>query len=719
MRRKLLICISAFTVIFIIIISSIIWTRKWRMVGTAPAYSNKVYKLQFGHDLAADSAQHVAALKFASLVEQRTAGRVNIRVYPDHQLGNDHEMIEATRNGDLAITLAPTAKLSSIVPAMQYVDLPFLFPSREDAYELLDGEPGRMILEQLNAYGLVGVTYWEIGFKQFTANRSIRLPSDFNGLNVRVMKSPLIMDQFKAFGANPIPIEFQQTYQALFDGVVDAQENPLVSIVNRKFYEVQSDVVISNHAYLGSVFLISKKMLDSLPKDLRETLIVTAQELTSFEREETQEREKRFLEMLETKGVHIYFLNPKEREKFRAATEHIVATYRDIIGPQILDMTFQYLDKKSVFEGSEAIVIGLDADMTLGSGSSGLAIKRGMELAVDDINMAGGLLGKKLKIITRDHGGISARGLRNMDFFSGVGNLVAVMGGLHSPVALSELDFIHRKKIIYLDPWAAATDIVNNGYDPNYVFRISANDRDAGQFIVEQALHRYKNIALLLENTGWGRSNYQAITETLSDKGVMPVEVQWFNWGETDMTPQLTKITDSGADVLLMVANAPEGVNIIRSMSKLSWKLPILSHWGITGGDFWAHVHGDLKLVDLQFLQTFSFLSSENEKARNLGERYCQKYHLPSTEMISVPCGTAHAYDLVHLLGKAIIRAGSFDRPTVRDALEKVGSYHGVLKTYEPPFTVERHDALSKKDFFLARYDDYGHIIPVTAVGRQ
>ena len=145
-----------------------------------------------------------------------------------------------------------------------------------------------------------------------------------------------------------------------------------------------------------------------------------------------------------------------------------------------MDRAARYLQKR-YDPGQDDIVIGLDADMTLGSAPSGIAIKRGMELAMDEINQKGGLLGKKLSIKVCDHGGISARGIANMIYFSKVKNLVAVMGGFHSPVALSELTTIHNEKLIYLDPWAAATLIVDNGFDPNYVFRVSVRDQHAGR----------------------------------------------------------------------------------------------------------------------------------------------------------------------------------------------------------------------------------------------
>lgn len=672
-----------------------------------------VYNLRFGYANPTDSAQHVVALKFADIVNHKSGGRVIIEVFPAQELGNDHQMIEAAMNGKLAVIIPPTAKLSILVPSLQYSDLPFLFPSREDAYELLDGEPGKMLLEQLKPHELIGATFWESGFKQFTANKAIRSPEDFMGLKIRVMKSRLIMDQFKAFGAHPIPIDFHKTYQAIKDGGVDGQENPLGSIVNMKFYEVQSHVVISNHAYLGYVFAFSKTIFESLPSDIQSILLSTAKELTLFQRKEIIEREKDFIQTIKNSGTDVYYLTNEERSRFRTATAHMIEKYRDLIGAEILDKTSLLLQKKYGTPGEDKIIIGLDADMTLGSAPSGLSIKRGMELAIREINQQGGILGKKLDIMVRDHAGISTRGIANMKYFADVKNLAAVMGGIHSPVALSELNIIHKEKIIYLDPWAAATSIVDNGYQPNYVFRVSVRDQYAGSFLVKQALQKYKNVALLLENTGWGRSNHKAMTNALAEQKLTPVIVEWFNWGEKDMTPQLARIENSGAEVILLVSNAPEGISIIKSMAQRPKKIPVISHWGITGGYFWENTNRELEIVNLKFLQTFSFMSPKKEMTKEIIQKYYNEYDVKIPGEIIAPAGIAHAYDLIHLLAKAIKQAGSLDRSAIRDALEQIESYQGLVKNYAPPFTAKRHDALDQNDFIMARYDSHGHIVPV------
>ena len=362
----------------------------------------------------------------------------------------------------------------------------------------------------------------------------------------------------------------------------------------------------------------------------------------------------------------------------------------------------------------ESFIIGLDADLTSGSAESGLAIRRGIELAIEEINGSGGVLGRPLSLAIRDHHGNPTRGIDNIVEFAKTPNLVAVVGGLHTPVAMAELPTIHDKKLIYLGPWAAGTPVVDNGYSPNFVFRVSVRDALAGGYLIDQALARgFSKPALLLENTGWGRSNEKAMKAALAKKGMKPATVQWFNWGAKETYDQLTAMGKSGADVAILVANAPEGVAVMETMAALpeAQRRPIISHWGITGGSFFEDAKRVLTKTDLMFLQTFSFLATASRpETEKVTRAYLKRYGYTDAKAIKSPTGTAHAYDLVHLLALAMEEANSSDRSLVRDALEKLASHKGLVRTYAPPFTPTRHDALSREDFHLARYDENGVI---------
>lgn len=369
-------------------------------------------------------------------------------------------------------------------------------------------------------------------------------------------------------------------------------------------------------------------------------------------------------------------------------------------------------------KGPEKIIIGIDADMSSGSARAGESIKRGVLTAVDEINSKGGILGRQVEVVIKDHRGNPARGIDNIESFGEMKNLGAVIGGLHTPVALAELKAVHEKKIIFLIPWAAGTPVVANNYDPNFVFRVSVRDEYAGSFLINKGVKLgYKKPALVLEQTGWGRSNRKSMTKALGKLGLSPGGTFWFNWGVKDLKETFEAAIEKGCDVVIFVGNSPEGITALKSMGLIDQdkRLPIISHWGITGGNFFEKSRESLNKVDLKFLQTFSFIKpvyqDRYEKVFKILKQKFKDIKDPSD--IFAPAGTAHAYDLVHLYKIAVNKAGTINSEEVRKSLENITDYKGLVKNYSPPFTKKRHDALNGSDFILAEYNKDGVIVPV------
>lgn len=375
-------------------------------------------------------------------------------------------------------------------------------------------------------------------------------------------------------------------------------------------------------------------------------------------------------------------------------------------------------DPKALFTDGP-IVIGLDAALTGGSGQSGEAIRRGLVIALNEINSAGGVLGRKLELVERDNRSVPDRGVDNIYELSEIPNLVAVFGGISTPVALAELPAIHETKTLYLGPWAAGTPVVDNGYEPNFVFRVSVRDQHAGPFLIKAALDRgFKRPGLLLWRSGWGRSNEAAMTSAMKEMGVTPAGIEWFNASERDLSDQIENLVLAGADVIMMVASVPEGLTAVKAMAArpAEHRLPIISHWGITGGDFFVAGREAIEAVDLTFLQTYSFYQPEfPEKSDTFYKSYCERFGpCDGRNDIFSPVGTAHAYDLAYLLKAAIEQAGTIDRAAVRDAMEQLQRHDGLVRVYDPPFTAQRHDALDASDFKLCRYGPDGEIMPLS-----
>lgn len=302
--------------------------------------------LLFHHDLPENSAQHEASVLFKELVETRSEGRYRVEIHPNNALGDDVEVAQQMQFGAVHAAPIPTAKLSNFNSSLQLIDLPFLFPSRDVLYAYLDGEVGMQVLAELRDSGFEPVMFWESGFKQMTCNHPVQGPADFNGRNVRVMESPLLMSQFRAVGSTPVPIAFSETYTALQQGVVECQENPLVSIRNMRFYEVQDYLMLSNHGYLGTAFIFSKVWFDSLPADDQALMVEAVREAGEFQRQLSLETEAAHLEAIEAAGgTEIIQLTSEQIAAFQEAMLPVHAEFSDRIGADLMAATYAELER--------------------------------------------------------------------------------------------------------------------------------------------------------------------------------------------------------------------------------------------------------------------------------------------------------------------------------------------------------------------------------------
>jgi branched-chain amino acid transport system substrate-binding protein len=360
------------------------------------------------------------------------------------------------------------------------------------------------------------------------------------------------------------------------------------------------------------------------------------------------------------------------------------------------------------------VVVALVAAMSGGSALSGEAIKRGLTVAIDEINAKGGVLGgRKIELVIRDEEGNPSKGVTAARDVIEREKAVAVFGGLHSPVGLAMLGVFHELKVPYVGTWAAATNITRNDRKPNFMFRVSANDDIVDHFLAKHVVEVLgkKKPGVILEKTPWGESNQTGLTKWFAQMNVQPAGFEKFEWNDSDMTPQLLRLKNGGADAIVMVANAPEGAQVVKSRAKIGWNVPTVSHWGISGGRF-AELTGELS-ESVVFVQTYSFFGKQSDVGERVIAALKTKFGVKGPEDILAPVGTANAYDAMHLVAMAIEKAGAADGARVRDALENLGDYRGLIKTYKRPFTAEEHDALTENDYILVTWKG-GKIVPVS-----
>lgn len=365
----------------------------------------------------------------------------------------------------------------------------------------------------------------------------------------------------------------------------------------------------------------------------------------------------------------------------------------------------------------QPVLLGIDGEFGLDNSTSAQAVELGMRAAVAEINAAGGVLGgRPLDIVIKDHRSIPARGIRNIQEFARMPGLVAVFGGRFSPVVIEELPTLKSTRTLFMAPWSSADAIVDNGMRPNYVYRLSLRDSLAMPRLL-QAAHRRRlqRVGLLLTNTSWGRSNAEAADRALpAYPGMRIVGTSWYNWRETSLVSRYQQLRAAGAQAIVLVANDDEAAVLVREVAALptSQRLPILSHWGVTGGEFAKQAGPALREVDFSVIQTFSFWQADPARVRQFLASAAKVSAVRRIEDIKGPVGAAHAYDLTHLLAQAIERAGSTDRKRVRDALEKLPAWRGLVKNYAPPFTPARHEALGPAELLMARYRADGVLVP-------
>jgi C4-dicarboxylate-binding protein DctP len=295
---------------------------------------------KFGHENRETVPAAKAAHILADEVAKRTGGHFKIEIYPAGQLGKEAQLVEQLQLGTVQMTFTPTAPLSNFEPRMQLLDLPFLFPSHAAAYAVLDGPVGEELLDGLQKRGLKGLGFWESGFKQMTsAVRPILGPADLGGQKVRTMQSPMLLEQYRSWGANPVAISFSETYNALQQGIAEAQENPLVSIDSMRFYEVQKYLTLTNHGYTAFVVMANRKAYDSLTPEYRKALTEAFAIARDAERKDSQQLDADLLKKL-SERLEVHKLSPEGRAEFVRLSRELHKKYEAKVTKALLEKTY-------------------------------------------------------------------------------------------------------------------------------------------------------------------------------------------------------------------------------------------------------------------------------------------------------------------------------------------------------------------------------------------
>lgn len=390
------------------------------------------------------------------------------------------------------------------------------------------------------------------------------------------------------------------------------------------------------------------------------------------------------------------------------------ATLQRVLGTMLASLAFPAPAQTT----KAPVLLGLDAEFGNRTSTADDAIRAGIEIALEEIGRRGGVLGgRRLELVTRDNRGVPARGVDNLQDLARIPDMTAVVTSKFSAVVLAQIGPAHALEIPLLAAWSAADGVVDHGHRPSYTFRLSLRDSWVMQRLLSEGRRRgFKRVGLMVPNGAWGRSNVQAAeAHAARAPGPKIVRVVGFEWSDASLQTEYLELLKAGAEAIVFVGNEPEAALLLKDMTALPrdlWR-PILSHWGVAAGDLQALASPALFEVDLTTVQTFSFIDNSAPKARRVLEAAMKRLAVSEPTRLLSPVGVAHGYDLTHILALAIDKAGSTDRTRIRDALEQLGTYDGLVRKYAPPFTVDRHEALGPEQLFAARWRRDGAIVRV------
>ena len=307
------------------------------------AYAQQPIVIKFSHVVADDTPKGKGALKFKELAEARTKGRVKVDVYANSTLFKDGEEMQMLQPGNVQM-LAPSVSKFGPLGAREFevFDLPYIFDNIKELHNVTQGRIGQQLFKKLDNKGIIGLAYWDNGFKEMSANKPLRTPADFRGLKMRIQSSKVLDGQMRALGATPQIMAFSDVYQALQTGVVDGTENPPSNLYTQKMNEVQKYLTMSDHGVVEYAVIVNKKFWEGLPADIRTTLEGAMKEATTFTNDIAKQQNDDALEKVKALGkTQIITLTPEEKKAWKKAVLKVHRDNEATIGKELIQEIYK------------------------------------------------------------------------------------------------------------------------------------------------------------------------------------------------------------------------------------------------------------------------------------------------------------------------------------------------------------------------------------------
>jgi C4-dicarboxylate-binding protein DctP len=307
------------------------------------AHAQQPIVIKFSHVVAVDTPKGKGAEYFKKLAEERTKGRVKVEVYPNSSLFKDGEEMEALQLGSVQMLAPSLAKFGPLgVREFEVFDLPYIFDNFEQLHKVTDGAVGAALFKKLESKGIVGLAYWDNGFKEMSANKPIRTPADYKGLKMRIQSSKVLGDEIKALGAIPQVMAFSEVYQALQTGVVDGTENPPSNFYTQKMHEVQKYLAMTDHGVIEYAVIVNKKFWDGLPPDIRTTLQGAMNDATKYANGIAKKENDDALEAVRKSGkTEILTLTPEQKAAMKKALVPVHKENESRVGKETLTEVYK------------------------------------------------------------------------------------------------------------------------------------------------------------------------------------------------------------------------------------------------------------------------------------------------------------------------------------------------------------------------------------------
>jgi tripartite ATP-independent transporter DctP family solute receptor len=316
------------------------------LAGAASAADIQKRTLKFPSASNKGHPQVLGVQKFADLVAEKSGGKITVKPFPGGVLGADLQTVSAMQGGTVDLTVMNASLLAGNVKEMAVLDFPYMFNTAEEADAVLDGPVGRKLLDKLPEKGLVGLAYWDLGFREMQTNkRPITKAEDLQGLKMRVIPTPIYVEFMNATGANAVPMPFTETYTALEQGAIDGMTNPLLNIPDGKYNEVSKHLTLTNHMYTPQIVIASKRTWDKLSEEERKILQEAATETAVFQRKVARDEAAKVLDTLRKTGMTIHELPPEETAKLRDKAKPVIAKYTKDLGEEFVAELYAEIEK--------------------------------------------------------------------------------------------------------------------------------------------------------------------------------------------------------------------------------------------------------------------------------------------------------------------------------------------------------------------------------------